>query len=68
VSADKCDGIEWLSHTLVEYILPEDGRYEPIGREPLIVANSGAAAKSSTEDNLDISAMSCQRNFTVSFE
>jgi hypothetical protein len=53
---------------LVEYILPEDGRYEPIGREPLIVANSGAAAKTSTEDNLDISAMSCQRNFTVSFE
>jgi hypothetical protein len=68
VSADEGDGVERLSHTLVDYILPADGRYKLTGWEQLIVANTGPAAKLSAADNLYIYAMSCQRNFCVSRE
>jgi hypothetical protein len=65
VSAYESDGIEWLSHALVDYILPGDVSYRLAGWEQLIVANAGPAAKPSAQDNLDIYAMSCQRNFCV---
>lgn len=68
VSADEGDCIERLSHALVDYILPEDGRYKLAGWDQLIVANARPAAKLLAQDNLDIYAMSCQRNFWVSRE
>jgi len=55
-----------LSHALVDYILPEDGRYWLTGWLKLIVANTEPAAKLLAVNNLDIFAMSCQRNFCVS--
>ena len=66
VSADEGDGVERLSHALVDYILPEDGRYWLTGWLKLIVANTEPAAKLLAVNNLDIFAMSCQRNFCVS--
>jgi hypothetical protein len=66
VSADEGDGVERLSHALVDYILPGDGRFWLTGCLQLIVANTEPAAKLLAEDNLDIFAMSFQRNFCVS--
>jgi hypothetical protein len=68
VSADEGDGFERLSHALVDYILPGNGRCKLTGWEQLIVANAGPAAKLLAADNLYIYAMDYQRNFCVSRE
>ena len=68
VSPDQCDDIEGLSHVMVDYILPVDGRCKLTRREQLIVANAGPAAKLPAADTLDIYRMSCQRNFCAYHE